>query len=135
MRRLTPIRLHALLFASLFWSSMVRAAPPDPTLTSALFKTFGMLGLVIVCILGLAWLLKRLKVTPDASQQNLTLLETLPLGKNERLCLIKSGDHYLVLGVTPGSIKQIDEIPVDKIEQHDTASTSWQWAQQILHRQ
>lgn len=108
--------------------------PATISATGALIKTSGMLLFVLAIIYLMVWLLKKQQQPGQTSQRELTLIESLPLGKNERLCLVKAGNRYLLLGVSASSVNQIGEIPEDQISNPDPAANGWQWAQQFLNR-
>ena len=127
-------RILTVLITGIYFPAQAVAAQPDTLLTSSLIKTTGMLSLIIGLVYGLAWVLQKSQKNLKSGSQHLSLIETLPLGRNERLCLIKSGDRYLVLGVSPQGVSRIDEIPADSISATAPAQNSWQWAQKILQR-
>ena len=124
--------------ASLMISSQALAIdvndPATFSATGALIKTSGMLLLVLALIYLMAWALKKQQLPGHSISRELTLIESLPLGKNEQLCLVKAGDRYLLLGVSANSVNQIGEIPADQISNKTPAATGWQWAQQFLNR-
>ncbi len=102
--------------------------------TGVLIRTSGMLFLVLTIIYLMAWLLKKQPLPGRTNSQELSLIESLPLGKSERLCLVKAGERYLLLGVSANSVNQIGEIPAEQISNPTPAANSWQWAQQLLNR-
>ena len=108
--------------------------PATFSATEALIKTSGMLLLVLAIIYLMAWLLKKQQRPARTHRRELNLIESLPLGKNERLCLVKAGDRYLLLGVSANSVNQISEIPAEQISNPTHPADSWQWAQQFLNR-
>ena len=134
MNKLIKQTSVALLMTGIIFPVQALAVQPDISMTSSLLKTTGMLLVVIALIYGLGWLMRKIQKPQHQHQKHLSLIETLPLGRNERLCLVKSGEHYLVLGITPQGINRIDEIQADAIDNTAPANSSWQWAQQILHR-
>jgi flagellar protein FliO/FliZ len=77
--------------------------------------------LSLVLILGAAaaatFLLRRWKGAIGRSNGPLKLIHVLPLGPRERLVLVKAGERYLIVGVTPTSVTKISEL--DKIETLD----------------
>ena len=118
-------------------SQVLATSSNDPatfSATGALIKTSGMLLLVLAIIYLMAWLLKKQQLPGHTNSRDLNLIESLPLGKNERLCLVKAGDRYLLLGVSANSVNQIGEIPAEQISNPTPAANSWQWAQQFLNR-
>ena len=63
-----------------------------------------MLMIVIACFLALIWLTKRVQNNTYGGRRSMQVIETLPLGRNEKLCIVKVGDQYQMLGVTINGI-------------------------------
>lgn len=126
----TPIKRLFYLF-TLSLPGTVMAENTAPSLSSSLLKTSLTLVLIIGVILALAWLLRKSQAISLTRGRNIQLIETLPLGRNERLCLVKSGDKHLLLGVTAQGISRLDELPEDACTSEDD-SPAWNWAQGIF---
>lgn len=127
-------RLAAALFAFAPALALAAENPTSLSATGALIKTSGMLFFVLVIIYLLAWLLKKQQQPGTTRQRELALIECLPLGKNERLCLVKAGNRFLLLGVGTSGVNQIGEIPEEQISNPEPAANGLQWAQQLLNR-
>ena len=129
---------HCWLLTALFASTRILATGSDSlatySATGVLIKTSGMLFFVLVIIYGMAWLLKKQQSPGQTDCRDLTLIESLQLGKNERVCLVKAGNRYLLLGVSSGSVNEIGEVPPEQISNPNPAANGWQWAQQFLNR-
>ena len=122
----------ALLSAS---SSLQARDDLTGSMNSSLVKSSMMLLLVIAIILTLAWLVRKSQQWHGTRQQNMALIETLPLGRQEKLCLVRSGDKYLLLGVTGSGINRLDEIPEEQVKAGNSTQTAWHWAHQYIERQ
>lgn len=87
--------------ASLFW---------------ILLRIAGSLVLVVVCIYGVVWLLKKLGVTGSSkpSAASMDVLEVLPIGQNRTLMLVRVLDEVFLIGQTPAHINLIEKITGDK---------------------
>lgn len=80
-----------------------------------LFTLLGML-LTVALVLLLAWLVTRylagrgpgLKM-PSGQRRNMILLEQLPLGRDQRLVLVRVGERIFLLGMTPSGISHLAE--------------------------
>jgi flagellar biosynthetic protein FliO len=75
-------------------------------------------GVPLTLILGAAaaatWFLRRWKGSLSRRAGPMQLVHVIALGQRERLALVKVGDRYLVIGVTPSSIStvaQLDDLP------------------------
>ena len=69
------------------------------------------LGLVLLSIAVLAWLLKRVNRLPNRDLKDLELVASLSVGQRERVVIVRAGTTELVLGIAPGSISKLGEIP------------------------
>jgi len=69
------------------------------------------LGIVLLSIAVLAWLLKRINRLPNRDLKDLELIASLSVGQRERVVIVRAGTTELVLGVAPGSISKLGEIP------------------------
>jgi flagellar protein FliO/FliZ len=75
-----------------------------------LAATTGSLVLVIAIILGLAWLLKRMRVPNLVQQQGLKIVRQLPVGTKERIAIVEAGTEQFLVGITPQSIQLISKL-------------------------
>ncbi len=75
-----------------------------PDTGAMLLQTFIGLVLVVVMILGLAWLAKRANVAGFSRSSPCKVLATLPLSAREKAVVVDIGGQQLLLGVAPGSV-------------------------------
>ena len=116
-------------------------------LARSLMKTTAMLIVVIICILALTWLIKKLQYNGFRTQRSLEIIESLHLGRNEKLCIARVGSTYQVLGITANNItllQTLDHPDRSHVNQDDSGQDdldqeqgkadhpSWRWAQQLL---
>ena len=79
--------------------------PAGPT-----FDVTGMIGsllFVILCIVGLTWLLRRSRLVPATGQGGVTLVSQIPLSMKEKLLVVQVGDEKLLLGCTATAINTL----------------------------
>lgn len=69
------------------------------------------LGLVLAAIAGSAWLLKRLGPGQVAASGALRVVGGVAVGPKERVVLVDVGDIRLVLGVAPGHVSTLHQMP------------------------
>jgi flagellar protein FliO/FliZ len=88
------------------------AVPPLPatSLTSLLQMMLG-LGLVLAAIAGTAWLLRRYAPGQVASAGAMRVVSGVMVGPKERVVLVDVGDTRLVLGVAPGQVSLLHQMP------------------------
>ena len=85
------------------------AAGAPVTLESAggLLRVVLALGIVLVAVLGTAWMSRRMRGLTSVRGRSLEVLGQLSLGPRERAVLIRVGDQQLLLGVAPGSVSKL----------------------------
>lgn len=83
------------------------AAPVSGALTSLALSTLAVVAVVVFA----AWLLKR--VAPDRYARNNTLhvVAGTAVGQRERVVIVEIGTTWLVLGVAPGNVRTLHEMP------------------------
>lgn len=79
----------------------------SPLSTSMLLETTGALIVVLLLIMGLAWLVRRSGKFPGIGRGPIQVLGTLSLGTRERVVLVSVEGTRLLLGVAPGSIRTL----------------------------
>jgi flagellar protein FliO/FliZ len=72
--------------------------------------TLGSLLLVIAVILGLAWVLKRMKVPSLVNQKGLRMVRQIPVGTKERIAIVEAGEEQYLVGITSQSIQLISKL-------------------------
>ena len=85
------------------------AAPPD--LGSSAMQM--LLGLVVVLglLLGSLWLLKRLSQPRGPIAGLMRVVAGVAIGPRERVVILELGNSWLILGVAPGQVTTLAEIP------------------------
>jgi len=97
--------------------SKVLAADAAPSAVNAgtsfvsLLQVMLGLGLVLAAIAGSAWLLKRLGPGQVAASGALRVVGGVAVGPKERVVLVDVGDTRLVLGVAPGHVSTLHQMP------------------------
>ncbi|WP_252177534.1 flagellar biosynthetic protein FliO [Endozoicomonas sp. 4G] len=85
--------------------------PADLSLTQVVAPLF----FVIVLIFALAWVVKKLNVGTPAVGQGITVVSSIPVSSQARVCLIRIGEKDILLGVTNQQVNLIhtfDESPL-----------------------
>jgi flagellar protein FliO/FliZ len=87
--------------------------PPPVAATSlmSLFQVLFGLGLVLAAIAGTAWLLRKFSPGQVAASGALRVVGGVAVGPKERVVLVDVGETRLVLGVAPGHISTLHEMP------------------------
>jgi flagellar protein FliO/FliZ len=99
------------ILSCLLLAPAVRAAEGAPDLgSSALQMVFGLV-LVLALLLGALWLLKRISQPRGAAAGLLRVVAGVAVGSRERVVILELGNSWLVLGVAPGQVTTLAEIP------------------------
>lgn len=104
------------------------AAVVDPVSAGYLVKiTFG-LAFIIVLIFALAWLMKKLQLTPQSSQSLIRVVSAISVGHRDRIALVEVGNEQILIGLTPGRIERLHtmQTPVQYVDQAQIASAGFQ---------
>lgn len=91
-------------------------------MTAQLLNILTALTFVLLLIFGLAFLLRRYAPAMSRSTVQLRVLASLPLGGKERVILIKAGEEFLVLGVSPGRVQTLHRLEKDALLQPGLAA-------------
>jgi flagellar protein FliO/FliZ len=94
-------------------ATTVAAADAAPAVSSAgsLLQVFIGLLAVLLLIFATAWVAKRLGVARGGSSSLLHVVSSTSVGARERVVMVEIGDHWLVVGVTPGSVNALMTLP------------------------
>ncbi|MGB5261463.1 MAG: flagellar biosynthetic protein FliO [Gammaproteobacteria bacterium] len=85
------------------------------------------LGVVVLCIVGLAWLLKRAGGLQSSARGALRVIDGVALSTRERLVLVQVGDQQVLLGVAPGRVNAVHVLdkPVETVTSGAVATESF----------
>ena len=79
----------------------------EPIGVSNYIQMFFGLFIIIILIVGMAWLMRRMGSMGGMSVSNLKVLGGISVGQRERVVLVQAGDTQLLVGVAPGSIRTL----------------------------
>lgn len=82
-----------------------------PTATGSLLTTVFSLILVLALLVGLAWLLKRFGPKTITGGANVKLVGALSVGARERILVVEVGEHWIVVGASPGRMNSLATLP------------------------
>lgn len=95
------------------------AAPPSMS-GSLLQMLFGLLG-ILALLVGSLWLLKKLTMQ-RGSARLMRVVAATPVGGRERVVVLEVGSTWLVLGVAPGRVSALAEIPRQSLPEEEPGS-------------
>jgi flagellar protein FliO/FliZ len=105
--------LRAAVFAlplKVFAKDVSASSTVAPMAVGPSFDVAGMVGsllFVIVCIVGLTWLLRRSRLVSATGQAGVTLVSQIPLSMKEKLLVVQIGDEKLLIGCTATAINTL----------------------------
>lgn len=110
------------------------SAVPHDLGSSALQMVFWLI-VVLALLLASLWLLKRLNQPRGAVAGLLRVVTGVAVGPRERVVILELGNSWLVLGVAPGQVTTLAEIPRQELPPGARAPTPGElpaWLKQIV---
>jgi flagellar protein FliO/FliZ len=107
MRKLIALFVILSLFAAEASAQAVVAPPASSNLLQMLLGLVGILALLF----GSLWLLKKLATQRSVAAGLLRVVAATAVGGRERVVIVEVGSTWLVLGVAPGRVSALAEIP------------------------
>ena len=95
---------------SLFACAQHPAAAPGAVTGQILSLVIG-LAVVLAVIAAAAWLLKRIAPRTYGSSSVLRVVAGAAVGQRERVVIVEIGSTWLVLGVAPGCVNTLHQMP------------------------
>lgn len=96
---------------SLFAAEASAQAVAALSMGSSLFQMFLGLAGVLALLAGSLWLLKKLTTQRGAAAGLMRVVAATAVGGRERVVIVEVGSTWLVLGVAPGHVSALAEIP------------------------
>ena len=82
-----------------------------PSLGGTLLQLFLSLIVVLALLIGSLWLLKKLSGQRNIHPDLMRVISTTAVGGRERVVILEVGGTWLVLGVAPGRVNALAELP------------------------
>lgn len=92
-------------------SQAVDLVTTEPLGMGQLFQTFFSLLLVILVIIGIAWVMRRSGRFGSALGGQLKAIGGLSLGGRDRILLVDAGGTHLLIGISPAGIRTLHVFP------------------------
>jgi flagellar protein FliO/FliZ len=90
-------------------------APATPDLGASALQMFSGLIIVLMLLLGALWLLKRISEPRGPVGGLMRVVAGVAVGPRERVVILELGNSWLVLGVAPGQVTTLAEIPRQEV--------------------
>jgi flagellar protein FliO/FliZ len=115
------------------------ATNTSPSLGGSVLQMILSLAGVLALLLGSLWVLKRLTMQRGGASGLMRVIAATAVGGRERVVIVEVGDTWLVLGVAPGQITALAEIPRQQMHPAPTSSTATQpdfpaWLRHLLQK-
>lgn len=97
---------------------------------------FGLIA-VLALLLGALWLLKRISQPQGGAAGLLRVVAGVAVGSRERVVILELGNSWLVLGVAPGRVSALAEIPRQEVPTSTATPTGRDfpaWLKQMVER-
>ena len=114
-------------------ANAVSAAPPLQLGASALQMALGLL-FVLAMLFAFMWLLKILGQPRGSFSGLLRVVAAIAVGARERVVVVEVGDSWLVLGVAPGQVAALAEIPRQETPPPPPGANFPAWLRQAMQR-
>ena len=109
MVRFIPTPLLLLATTQAVAQAAQAASPADPG--GSLWQLLLGLALVLALVIGSLWILKKLVAPRGESAGLLRVVAGAAVGTRERVVIVEIGSTWLVLGVAPGRVSTLAEVP------------------------
>jgi flagellar protein FliO/FliZ len=115
----------------------VSAQVAAPSVSGSLAQMLLGLGGVLALLVGSLWLLKKLTAPRGAAAGLMRVVAATAVGGRERVVIVEVGSTWLVLGVAPGHVSALAEIPRQPVPEPPPGSSTTavpEWLQQLMRR-
>ena len=109
------IRISLLLLAATAAPLAAAQAVAVPELGGSLLQMLLGLGVVLLLLFASLTLLKRLAAPGGAAAGLLRVVAATAVGTRERVVVVEVGDTWLVLGVAPGRVTALSQLPRQEV--------------------
>ena len=89
------------------------------------------LVLILLLIFLLAWVMKKMQLTPQSGQQLIKIVSAISVGHRDRIALIQVGGEQILVGLTPGRIHKLHELKSAVEVSQDEGLAHGQFAQKF----
>ena len=115
------------------------AAATSSAITGQIVSLVMGMGVVLAVIFAVAWLMKRFAPRNYSTAGVLRVIAGTAVGQRERVVVVEVGATWLVLGVTPGSVNALHQMPRQTTDEPAAATTGGQhpfaaWFKHMLEK-
>lgn len=119
-------------------AALAQATPAPTEFGGNILQVILSLVVVMLLLFGSLFVLKRLSAPRGAAAGLLRVIGGTAVGSRERVVVVEIADTWLVLGVTPGSVTPLHQLPRQTVPPVDAAAGAGKdfagWLKQVLDR-
>lgn len=119
-------------------SALAQATTSPAEFGGSILQVVVSLIIVVVLLFGSLYLLKKLSAPRGAAAGLLRVIAGTAVGSRERVVVVEIADTWLVLGVTPGSVTQLHQLPRQALPATGQTSPAGRdfagWLKQVMDR-
>lgn len=105
------VRTQILLLVLLPCQALAQAVPAGQDVGGSLVQLLGGLAVVLALLFATLWVLKRLAAPRGEAAGLLRVVAGTAVGARERVVVVEVAGSWLVLGVAPGRVTALAELP------------------------
>ena len=94
----------------------------SPVGATSVLQVMTGLALVLLLVIGTAWVLRRLGRVPGLSGHAIRTVGALAVGTRERVVLLEVGGTWILVGVSPGHVRPLATLPKGEAAAAETAA-------------
>lgn len=118
--------------------ALAQASAATTDLGGSVLQVLLSLVVVVLLLIGSLYLLKRLSAPRGANAGLLRVIAGTAIGTRERVVVVEIADTWLVLGVAPGSVTPLHQLPRQTLTAASTTAVTGKdfagWLKQVMDR-
>ena len=115
--------LLAVMTTALSAAPVIAQDGASPVGAASVLQVLTGLALVLLLVIGTAWLLRRVGRVPGLSNQSIRTIGALAVGTRERVVLLEVGATWILVGVAPGHVRPLATLPKGEVTAADARTT------------
>lgn len=116
------------------WAAAAADAPPAPLGAGSLLQVLLGLGVVLVLLMGGAFVMRRLGRIPGLANQAIKTIAAASVGTRERVVLLEVSGQWVLVGVAPGQVRALATLPKGELPAAPEMRAAHPGFAQILQR-
>ena len=130
------LRSSILLFFPL--SALAAEAEAPGVSAGSFLQAMLALAVIVALLLGTAWMARKVSGGKAFGLRGMTVVGGIALGPRERIVLVEVGETWLVIGIVPGQIRTLHQMPKGCLPTAESGSPDTpfaHWLKSVIERQ